>query len=128
MHILALRTQLSLYWSRSREVWCHSSPPRWPGFEYWIDTKNFNFLLCPLPCFSRLVKLLIPRWSGREDLTVVAGIGTFLLYIFFTAEEEMWSEVSYGVLPVLLWHNRSFFSEMQWDQYVGLPTGLNAFM
>lgn len=49
-----------------------SLPRRWPRFEYWIDTKNFIFSLCQLPCFSRHVKPLVPRLSVREDLTVVA--------------------------------------------------------
>lgn len=41
---------------------------RRPGFEFRVDTKQFNYLLRPLLCYG---KLLVPWLSSREDITVL---------------------------------------------------------
>lgn len=102
----------------SGEVKRHSLPLRWPRFEYWIDTKNFIFSLCQLPCFSRHVKPLVPRLSVREDLTVVAWTkkpiltfyhwrGNMRLDHMFTTDIMLIT----GVLPV---HNLSSYKLIIW--------------
>lgn len=39
-----------------------------PGFESWVDTKDFHLLaLASLQCFMRHVKLFVLSLSGRES-------------------------------------------------------------